>query len=468
MAVLLLLLALGIGASAAPLHIEQSAFVASPDGPPPGWKVWAARAEIAPRAFVDAVRFRSSPGSLAISGASNAAAYGGWHHLVSGVQPGRWYRLTAYYQAEGIADEALRILARLDWQTADNQRAGRPDYAYRLSVAAGTAPAPAAARSADRAAPAALGAGVAAAGVWKRIILEAPAPDKAAAVTIQLYLNNAPQGTVWWDDISLEEIPDPGQRPATVAVVHLRPRNTQSREASVAAFVDLAEREVRPGTDIILLPEGISIVGTGKTYAEVAEPLPGPTTESLSKLARDKNAWIVAGLIEREAPANYNTAVLIDRQGRIAGKYRKVYLPREEIEGGLTPGNDYPVFATDFGRVGMMICWDTQYADPARALALRGAELILMPIWGGNETLAKARAIENRVFLATSGYDYPTHILDPDGETLAIAPDASGSVAHATIDLNRRYADEWLGDMRGRLFHELRLDVPAEHAGDRP
>ena len=93
-----------------------------------------------------------------------------------------------------------------------------------------------------------------------------------------------------------------------------------------------------------------------------------------------------------------------------------VYLPREEIEGGLTPGSDYPVFSTDFGKVGMMICWDAQYADPARALALGGAELLLVPIWGGNQTLMKARAIENRVFIAASGYDYPTHILDPDGE----------------------------------------------------
>jgi predicted amidohydrolase len=91
-----------------------------------------------------------------------------------------------------------------------------------------------------------------------------------------------------------------------------------------------------------------------------------------------------------------------------------------------------------------------------------------MPIWGGNETLAKARAIENRVFLATSGYDYPTHILDPDGETLAVAPDESGSVAYATIDLNRRYLDDWLGDMRGRFFDELRLDVPVQHAAERP
>ena len=168
---------------------------------------------------------------------------------------------------------------------------------------------------------------------------------------------------------------------------------------------------------------------------------------------------MVAGLYEREGAAVYNTAVLLDREGRLAGTYRKVYLPREEIEGGLTPGSEYPVFTTDFGRVGLMICWDTQYADPARALALGGAELLLVPIWGGNETLVRARAIENRVFVATSGYDFPTLILDPDGEPLARAEDDSGSLATATIDLNRRYLDPWLGDMKGRFPKELRPDV---------
>jgi predicted amidohydrolase len=164
-------------------------------------------------------------------------------------------------------------------------------------------------------------------------------------------------------------------------------------------------------------------------------------------------------MYEREGPAIYNTAVLLDRAGKLVGKYRKVYLPREEVEGGLTPGNDYPVFDTDFGKVGLMICWDIQYADPARALALGGAELLLLPIWGGNETLAKARAIENHVFLASSGYDYPTHIIDPDGEVLAQALE-QGKIALATIDLNRRYSDEWLGWMRGRFMKELRYDVP--------
>ena len=131
------------------------------------------------------------------------------------------------------------------------------------------------------------------------------------------------------------------------------------------------------------------------------------------------------------------------------------------MEGGSTPGLDYPVFETDFGRVGMMICWDLQFADPSRALALRGAELLLLPIWGGDETLGKGRAIENRVFIASSGYDYPTYVMDPAGERLSVASQ-NGAAAVATIDLNRRYVEKWLGDMRGRFMNELRLDLTVE------
>ena len=396
-----------------------------------GWTPWAARPEIAPRTFVDRVHYRSQPESLAVSGNSNAAAYGGWEYNATGVEPGRWYRFTAFYRAEAVADERLQVLARLDWRKSDGKRAGQPDYAYRVTTE----------------------------GAWRRVSVEAQAPDAGAAVKIQLFLQNAPAGTVWWDDVALEAISGPAPRRVTVAAVNQRPRQTGTAAESVRQFLETLDRAVAGPADLILLPEGITVVGTGKSYAEVAEPVPGPTTERLGEAARRRSSYLVAGIYEREGQAIYNTAVLLDRQGRVAGKYRKVYLPREEIEAGLTPGSDYPVFQTDFGKVGLMICWDAQYADPARALALRGAELILVPIWGGNQTLMKARAIENRVFVATSGYDYPTHILDPDGELLAVAPER-GSAAVATLDLSRRYVDSWLGDMRGRFFKELRLDVP--------
>lgn len=420
-------------ASAAPLHVQQAGFQAAADGLPAGWHTWAARPEIAPRTFVDSVHYRHAPGSLAISGNSNAAAYGGWEYTAPGVQAGKWYRFVAYYRADGLQDERRQVVSRLDWKKVDGNRAGHPDYVY----------------ASERT------------GEWTRVWIEAPAPEGSAAVNLQLYLQNAPYSTLWWDEISLEEVPAPPKRLVRVASVNLRPRGTHSAQESVGQFVDVIEKSVAAGTDVILLPEGITVVGTGKVYPDVAEKVPGPTTERLAQVARAKKAYIVAGIFEREGAAIYNTAVLIDRAGKLLGKYRKVYLPREEIEAGLTPGNDYPVFRTDFGKVGMMICWDVQYADPARALALRGAEMILMPIWGGNETLGKARAIENRVFLVSSGYDYPTYIMDPDGELLAIARE-QGTVAVATIDLNRRYLESWLGDMRERFMKELRLDVKLE------
>jgi predicted amidohydrolase len=112
-----------------------------------------------------------------------------------------------------------------------------------------------------------------------------------------------------------------------------------------------------------------------------------------------------------------------------------------------------------------MVCYDVFFADPARALNLKGAELLLMPIEGGVEPLGKARAIENRVFLAASGStNYPTYILDPDGEVLAQARDR-GTAAIATIDLEKRYVHFHRGDMRQRYVKELRLDIPAGEPG---
>ena len=399
-------------------------------GPASAWRAWAPRPEIAPRTFVDTVHYRSRPGALAISGNSNPAEYGGWEYTAPGIVPGKWYRFTAWYHQQGAVNERNQIVARLDWRRANGKRAAQPDYPFDT------------ARSGD----------------WTRISLDAPAPEAAATVTIQLYLCNAPAATLWWDDVSLDETAAPTPRPVNVVSVNLRPAGSHSAAESVEKFAQLIESKVQGKTDVILLPEGISVVGTGLKDPDVSEAIPGPTTRRLGEVARHKNSYIVAGIYEREGVAVYNTAVLIDRAGNVAGKYRKVYLPREELEVGLTPGSDFPVFRTDFGKVGLMICWDVQYTDPARALALAGAELILMPIWGGDQTLGKARALENHVFLAASGYDYPTYILDPNGEKLADAAQR-GEIARATIDLNRRYVDSWLGNMRERFMKEVRLDL---------
>ncbi len=105
-----------------------------------------------------------------------------------------------------------------------------------------------------------------------------------------------------------------------------------------------------------------------------------------------------------------------------------------------------------------MICYDGFFAEQSKALALLGAEVVAMPIWGGNEWLAKARSIEGRFTLVASGYDHPTYIQDPNGDRLSEAK-TNASIAYAELDLSKQYREKWLGDMKARRMRETRLDV---------
>jgi predicted amidohydrolase len=390
----------------------------------PGWSGFAQRDEIRPKFFVDTAHYRSAPDSLAISGDGNPLEYGGWAYPVPGVRGGRYYRLTAYYRADSVPDERRQILVRLDWTDKSGQRTGRPDYAYENSAA----------------------------GDWTRVTMLVPAPDEAASARIELILGWAPKGTVWWDDITLEEAPTPPDRWVRVGTVSLHPKNNPD---NVGAWLKQIDEIAKEKPDIICLGEEILNEGVSLDYLGTAQPIPGPATARLGESARKYGMYIVAGLIERDGPAAYNTCVLIDRHGNVAGKYHKVYLPREEIEGGLMPGDSCPVFDTDFGRIGMMVCWDAEYVEPARALATQGAEIILVPAAGGYMTLLKARAFENHLFIVSSGYDVESSIIDPEGEVLFETKD-SGVNKVIAVNLQKRYTEWWVGDMRPRFHKEMR------------
>jgi predicted amidohydrolase len=261
-------------------------------------------------------------------------------------------------------------------------------------------------------------------------------------------------GSVYFGGTALKKVDAPAPRLVNVAAVHYRPRNTTNAAENLELFARYVDQAGTMNADIVCLPEGITVVGNGKTYLEASEPVPGPTTRFLGTLAKKHEMYIVAGLLEKDGEVLYNTAVLMDRDGNFAGKYRKVSLPREEIEGGITPGNDFPVFKTDFGKIGMMVCWDVFFPEPARMLSLKGAEIIFMPIWGGNLTLSKARAIENQIYLVSSTYDMKTGVFDKTGELVVEGTEAN-PVVMTTIDLNQREMWEWLGEFRNRIRREM-------------
>lgn len=397
------------------------------------WKPWTPREEISPQFTFDPAGGRTG-GALKMT-SSALATFGAWRRQITGVTRGRSYQFTAWFRGENIPNERRSVIPRLQWLDDKGQPVKGsirpPEYVLDVGRENG----------------------------WTRVETTVQAPETASGLDVQLSLGFAADATLWWDHVVLAEVDTPPGRTVRVMTVHLRPRRLPSAAANVEAYCAtvLQHREQKP--DIICLPEGMTVVGTGKTYAEVGETLPGPTTERLGALARELNSYIVAGLYEREAPAIYNTAVLIDRRGQLVGRYRKTHLPREEWEQGLTPGDTYPVFNTDFGRIGIMVCWDLQFPEPWRALGQQGAELVLLPIWGGSETLLRARAIENHAFVVSSSYDMRSCVVAPDGKILAEATTAA-PVATAEVKLDQKIYQTWLGDMSTRTWKERRGDLP--------
>jgi predicted amidohydrolase len=388
-----------------------------------GWRPDATREEIAPRSWSD----RDAQGGLrlGLAGRGDDAVDGRWAREVP-VVAGKTYLFGASYRAQGIASPSRSVLARLVWLDAAGETM-RP-MEYPLVGPPGS----------DGWTPVA--------GVYR-------APDTTARARLELHLRWTATGEVLWRGAAFEQATLPKPRRVTLAAVNHRPRDTTSPQDSRERFVRLVEEAAAKGADIVCLPEGITTAGNGLAYAQAAETVPGASTAFLGDLAKRLKVWIVAGIYERDGARIYNTAVLIARDGSLAGRYRKMSLPDEEIDGGITPGSETPVFDTDFGRVGLMICWDSSYPEVAHALAERGAEVILMPIAGGVEALVQARAIENQVHVVASGYDFRTGIFDRKGERIADAK-SDPEVVLATVDLALPVLWPWVGNWRARIDRE--------------
>ena len=144
----------------------------------------------------------------------------------------------------------------------------------------------------------------------------------------------------------------------------------------------------KDGAELIVLQElhnGLYFCQTeDTTLFDLAESIPGPSTETFGALAKELGVVIVLSLFEKRAPGLYhNTAVVLERDGSIAGKYRKMHIPDDPAyyeKFYFTPGDlGYKNFDTKFGRIGVLICWDQWYPEASRITALMGADIMFYP-----------------------------------------------------------------------------------------
>jgi len=265
------------------------------------------------------------------------------------------------------------------------------------------------------------------------------------------------------------------RRKFTVGLIQMAMTPTPAKNLERA--ISRVEEAARAGAEVICLPELFRsqyfCQREDAALFDLAEPIPGPTTEALGKIAKQERVVVVAPLFERRAPGLYhNSAAVIDANGEVVGLYRKMHIPDDPAyyeKFYFTPGDlGFPAFDTGVGRIGTLICWDQWYPEGARLVALRGASVLFYPTaigWHPHEkeafgaaqrdswrTVQRGHAIANGVYVAAVnrvGHEVPpdggpgiefwgsSFICDPQGVIVAVAAIDREEILLGEVDLER-------------------------------
>jgi predicted amidohydrolase len=201
----------------------------------------------------------------------------------------------------------------------------------------------------------------------------------------------------------------------------------------ISEILKIVDQEGAKGTDIIVLPE----TWRGDKFIET---ISGESITELSILAKKNNTYIISPIVRKEGDNRFNTAVLIDRNGKVAGSYDKVYPYWSEFDLNppVKPGiTGTPVFETDFGKIGMAICFDANFPEVWQALRDNGAEVVFWPSAYSAGSQLQAYALLHHYYIVTSTYSKDCQVYDISGERILDEKSAGITVARITIDLDR-------------------------------
>lgn len=268
-----------------------------------------------------------------------------------------------------------------------------------------------------------------------------------SSVLLSAALASAADVTFVFAGLSLT--PTPWDKESNFRLLEKYAREAAARGAQVVAtpegFLEgyVANQHRSPGLD-------------RERYFSVGERLDGPMMTRAAALARELKIHLLIGFAERRDDRMYNTAVIFSTEGKVVSHYSKAHTANDEPFN--SKGDEFPVANTALGRWGTLICFDRQLPETARILALRGAQFILVPAWGGygemNDQMMRVRAYENGVWLA---FVHPkrTLIINPRGTIVAQNAGESDQIVTATITIKDGEPVQLIRERRPELYGEI-------------
>lgn len=269
-------------------------------------------------------------------------------------------------------------------------------------------------------------------------------------------------------------------RKAKIGLIQVDMQASDGYERRLDILTDMAEKCFEEGADLVFFPEAYQHVPDRTIVYRPDElrVLAAEWKERCADLARKHHGYVVPWDYEAAEDGRvYNSSYILDREGCEIGRFRKVHLTHSEISKGLSHGSDFPVFDLDIGRVGIMICFDNYFPESARILGIRGAELVLYPLYGDTlfpqwELKMRARAADNSMYVACCQIDnrFPvayTGLVSPDGTVLHRLENKPSHLV-AEVDLGRRVmthttgSEKYVEDIRDYL---MRCRWPEAYGG---
>lgn len=273
--------------------------------------------------------------------------------------------------------------------------------------------------------------------------------EECCKVRVELWLKGK-RCDVQWFAPSLIPAEAPKPRMVRVANAFLGRVPGRTLEWNKERILAAIDRAAKVNPDVILLSECMYHFGTAVNGYDARLKRTDPFIVQIQAKAKEYNSYIIFNLTLDEGLEFYNSSLLIDRGGNIIADQRKTHITVTELDRGTSPGEGYNTFDTDFGKIGIMICWDQYFSSTTEEMIKKGAEIVFVSTIGDASEKSIARAMDSGVHYVICGHHTenkhgwgPSKIISPSGEILGNSDDEN-EVVWADIDLNQKHRRLWL------------------------